>query len=186
MSIKPLDDRLDELSAVSQDVMDIQMTAPADPLPEPIEYSQDEQSFEPVQTAGLIDKAIKGALKKAPKKTEVPIIPKGEESGTVGPYQVVPEATPAKAAEVEALTPTMPVAGKPPETIFNLNLIRDSDSLKQHIEAVGQAFGADKLVKISTRTLQPRRQRKVMTRRLLPRFSTRLRLPRLTRALPTR
>ena len=149
MAIKPLEDRLDELSSVSQDVTDIEMTAPADPLPEPIEYTQDEQAFEPVQTAGLIDKAIKGALKKAPKKTEVPIIPKGEDSGTVGPYQVVPEATPAKAAEVEALTPAMPVEGKPPETIFNLNLIKDSDSLKQHIEAVGQAFGADKLVKIS-------------------------------------
>ncbi len=64
MAMQPLDQRLDELSAVQKDVVDIQNTQPSESLPSPIEYTVDEPAFEPVNVAGLPLGLVKGAIKK--------------------------------------------------------------------------------------------------------------------------
>lgn len=147
MAIKPIEDRLDELTATQKDVADIAMDQPAELLPEPISYNEEPQTFEPENTAGL--GVLREVIRKAPKKTERPIVAPEKELDKVGPYQVMPEAEAAKAEEVLQTAPTMPVEGKPAETVFNLNQIKGDDGLKQFVEANARVYGADKLVKIS-------------------------------------
>lgn len=147
MAMQPLDERLDELSSVQQDVADIQASQPAEPLPEPIEYTQQEPAFEPVDVAGLPFGLLKEAIKKAPpKKPKVP-------EGTVGPYQVVPDAPAEVVQKVERemanLPPEAPMAGKPPEMIFNYNQIVDDNGIKQQMDVVGKFYGVDKFEKVS-------------------------------------
>ena len=148
MAMQPLEERLDELSAVSKDVADIQLTQPAEPLPEPIQYEQTEPAFEPVDTAGLPLGTLKGAIKRAPKRTEIKV-----EKGAVGPYEVIPDAPPEVAAKVErdlaGLPPEAPMTGKPPETPFNLDQIADENGLKQFIDVTARTYGADKLERVS-------------------------------------
>ena len=148
MAMKPLDERIDELSAVEQDVADIAVSQPAEPLPEPIEYTTEPTEFEPTEVAG-IGSIIRKAIKSAPKKTERPIISPEKEIDKVGPYQVVPEATAEKAEEVLVRAAETPPTGAPPETVFNLNRINGDEGFKQFIEATAKTYGADKLVKVS-------------------------------------
>lgn len=148
MAMKPLDERIDELSAVEQDIADMQAAQPTEPLPEPIEYNTQPVEMEPVQVAG-IGSLIKNAIKNAPKRTERPVISPEKEIDQVGPYQVVPEATAEKADEVLVKSLETPPTGTPPETVFNLNRITGDEGFKQFIEATARTYGADKLVKIS-------------------------------------
>lgn len=147
MSTPSLNERLDELSAVSQDVAEIQATQPAEPLPEPIEYTQTEPAFEPVDTAGLPLGTLKGIIKKAPKREIKP------PEGKVGPYQTIPDAPPEVVDQVNRqlsdLPPELPMTGKPPETAFNLDLIQDENGLKQFIDSTARVYGADKLERVS-------------------------------------
>lgn len=147
MSTPSLNERLDELSAVSQDVAQIQATQPAEPLPEPIEYTQVEPAFEPVDTAGLPLGTLKGIIKKAPKREIKP------PEGKVGPYQTIPDAPPEVVDQVNRqlsdLPPELPMTGKPPETPFNLDLIQDENGLKQFIDSTARVYGADKLPRVS-------------------------------------
>lgn len=147
MAMQPLDQRLDELSAVQKDVVDIQNTQPSESLPSPIEYTVDEPAFEPVNVAGLPLGLVKGAIKKPTKKA-----PKAPE-GTVGPYQVIPDAPQEVVQKVEQqmanVPPEVPIVGKPPETAFNLDQIKDENGLKQFIDATARVYGADKLERVS-------------------------------------
>lgn len=149
MAIKPLTERLDELNAVNEDVADIQASQPAEPLPEPIEYTTEPTPAEPPVDVAGIGSAIKGAIKNAPRRKQVEIIPKGEDVAPAGPYQVIPEAPAAKAEQILQEAPIAPVVGKPPETTFNLDQITGQDGLKQFIDATANAYGANALPKIS-------------------------------------
>jgi hypothetical protein len=147
MAMQPLDERLDELSAVNQDVADIQATQPAEPLPAPIEYTEEPQAFEPVDVAGLPFGIIRGATKNAPKRKIKP------PEGKVGPYSTIPDA-PAEVAnqvnrQMADLPPEVPMVGKPPDTPFNLNQIADENGLKQFIDVTARTYGADKLERVS-------------------------------------
>ena len=158
MSIKPLNERLDELDSAEKDVAELPMkiSATEDSFPSADEPPQ----FEPVQVAGLKDLKNLGNIFKPSKKSERPLIKPGKEQETVGPYQVMPEATPEKVEKILEEAPSMPVTGKPsptsaevaagvPETAFNLDLIKDDDGVKQFIEATARAYGADKIEKVS-------------------------------------
>jgi hypothetical protein len=155
MAMQPLEERLDELSAVSKDVADIQLTQPAEPLPEPIQYEQTEPAFEPVDTAGLPLGLLQGAIKRAPKRTKIKV-----EKGAVGPYQVIPDAPAEVAAKVESdlagLPPEIPMVGKPPETPFNLDQIADENGLRQFIDVTARTYGADKLDRVSYKEIAAR------------------------------
>lgn len=149
MAIKPLSDRLDELNAVNEDVADIQVSQPNEPLPEPIEYPTEPMPAEqPVQVAS-IGSAVREAIKKAPRRKKVEIVPAGEDVAPAGPYQVIPEAPAAKAEQILQEAPSAPIAGKPAETAFNLDQIVGQDGLKQFIDTTARAYGADTLPSIS-------------------------------------
>ena len=149
MSIAPLNERLDQLSAVDQDIAAIPAVENGNPPPAPIEYTQDPQAFTSETQVASLTGEISKALKRAPRKKDVPITAPGKEVETVGPFQVIPEAPETTVKDVLREMPAAPVEGKPPETIFNLNQIKDSDGLKQFIEATGRAYGADQMLKIS-------------------------------------
>ena len=150
MAIKPLNDRLDELSGVEQDTA--QLPPETQPL-EQIALDNEPVEFEPVQVAGRLD-VLKEILA-APKRTKKPLIQEGAAMEKVGPYQVIKDVTPAEAETILQEAPKMPVSGKPSappgvqETAFNLDLIKDEDGVKQFIEATARSVGADKLQKIS-------------------------------------
>ncbi len=156
MSIKPLNERLDELSTVEQDVA--ALPPESEPV-DPVALTDQNPEFEPTLVAGFKG-MIREAVRKAPKRTERPILPEGTETGKIGPYSVIKDAKPAQAEAIEKATPAMPTTGKPsptsaevaagvPETVFNLDLIDGPDTFKQHIEAVAKSVGADKFEKIS-------------------------------------
>ena len=156
MSIKPLNERLDELSTVEQDVA--ALPPESEPL-DPTALTDQNPEFEPTLVAGFKG-MLRETIKRAPKRTERPILPEGTETGKIGPYSVIKDAKPAQAEAIEKATPTMPTTGKPsptptevtagvPETVFNLDLIDGPDTFKQHIEAVARSVGADKFERIS-------------------------------------
>jgi hypothetical protein len=162
MAIKPLGERLDELSSAELEVQEIAQSQPGEPLPEPIEYETEPAAFEPVQVAGKVSatKEILKAVRNAGKKTERPIIDPKKEIDQVGPYQVVPEATAQKAEEVLSQTQQMPASGVPsptpaqveagvPKTTFNLDQIKGEPEFKQFVESVAKTYGADDIFKIS-------------------------------------
>jgi len=145
MSIKPLTERLDELSSAEQEVQ--QVAPPEVQLDQLIPLTDAGQEFEPTQVAGpesLIRKAIKGA----PKRTEKPMISPQADMEKVGPYQVIREDA-GKAEQVLETAPTAPVTGKPPETPFNLDMITGDDGFKQYIDATARVYGADKIERVS-------------------------------------
>ena len=161
MSVKPLNERIDELSSAEKGLD--QVAPPTARLDELITFTDAGQQFEPVQVAGLFEKGIGAVLRKAareaPLRTERPILPKDVETGKIGQSQVIRE-TGAKGEVVVETAPQMPVTGKPsptsaevaagvPKTAFNLDLIADDDGVKQFIEATARAYGADKIEKIS-------------------------------------
>lgn len=132
---------------------------PDAPIVNPFEPQQEPTEFEPTQVAG-VGSIIKKAIKKAPLKTDKPIVTPGQEVEKIGPYQVIPEAEPAKAEQILQQAPQMPTAGKPSptpaqqamgvqETVFNLDQIQDEDGLKQFIESTARVYGADKIEAIS-------------------------------------
>jgi hypothetical protein len=147
MAMQPLEERLDELSAVQKDVVNIEIDQPGEPLPQPIEYTKQEPAFDPVDTAGLPLGTLKGVIKKAPKREIKPA------EGAVGPYQVIPDAPAEVVQKVEQqmanMPPEVPAVGKPPETAFNLDQIKDENGLKQFIDATARVYGADKLERVS-------------------------------------
>jgi hypothetical protein len=145
MSIKPLTERLDELSSAEQEVAQVvPEQVQQDPL---VELTDVGQEFEPTLVAGpasLIRKAIKGA----PKRTEKPMISPEADMEKIRPYQVIREDMP-KAEAVLEQAPTAPVSGKPPEVAFNLDQITGEDGFKQYIDATARVYGADKIEKVS-------------------------------------
>jgi hypothetical protein len=144
MSIKPLTERLDELSSAEQEVAQV---VPQEVQQQPlVELTDAGQQFEPTQVAGIsmIRKAIKGA----PKRTEKPMISPEADMEKIGPYQVIREDMP-KAEAVLEQAPTAPVSGKPPEVAFNLDQITGDDGFKQYIDATARVYGADKIEKVS-------------------------------------
>jgi hypothetical protein len=150
MAIKPLNERLDELSTVEQDTA--QLPPETQPL-EQIALDNAPVEFEPVQVAGRLD-VLKEVLT-APKRVKRPVIQEGAAVEKVGPYQVIKDVSPAEAEKILEEAPKMPTSGKPSaepgvqETAFNLDLIEDEDGVKQFIEATARNVGADKLQKIS-------------------------------------
>ncbi|HCB48982.1 MAG TPA: hypothetical protein DEP47_05545 [Chloroflexi bacterium] len=154
-----LNQRIDDLAAIAPDAQKTELmpeVGPADVL-----VPEDTQpEFEPTKVAGL-SKIIPQVIKevaKAPLKTKKPIIK--EDTGAVGPYQVIKETDttkigPTKEEQVIQMAPSMPKEGVPSpkpgevKTAFNLNQINDSDSFKQFIESTARAYGADKIEKIS-------------------------------------
>jgi hypothetical protein len=168
MAMQPLEQRLDELSSVEKDVADIQASQPAEPLPAPIEYTQEEPAFEPVNVAGLPLGTLKGILKKAPAKK-----PKAPE-GAIGPYQTIPDAPVETVQKVEAgmaeLPPEVPMVGKPPETAFNLDQIQDDNGLKQFIDVTARAYGADKLERVSYKDIAAKASEEGYDEAFLARF----------------
>lgn len=159
MSIKPIDERLDELGAVERGLAEDKQALGNEPLPEPIQYTTEPVEFEGEQVASLFG-AVKGAIKSATKRTEVPITKPGKAVEKVGPYQAIPNAEPAVAEDILRKAPEMPATGKPSvspvekaagveQTVFNLDQIKDVDGVKQFIEATARQYGADSLPKIS-------------------------------------
>jgi hypothetical protein len=168
MAMQPLEQRLDELSSVEKDVADIQASQPAEPLPVPIEYTQEEPAFEPVNVAGLPLGVLKGVIKKAPKREIKP------PEGAVGPYQTIPDAPVETVQKVEAgmaeLPPEVPMVGKPPETAFNLDQIQDDNGLKQFIDVTARAYGADKLERVSYKDIAAKASEEGYDEAFLARF----------------
>jgi hypothetical protein len=145
MSIKPLTERLDELSSAEQEkVQVVPEQVQQDPL---IELTDAGQEFEPTLVAGP-GALIRKAIKEAPKRTEKPMISPEVDVEKVGPYQVIREDA-SKAQEVLERTADAPVTGKPPEVAFNLNQITGDDGLKQYIDATARVYGADKIERVS-------------------------------------
>ena len=150
MAIKPLNERLDELSTVEQDTA--QLPPETQPL-EQIALDNAPVEFEPTQVAGIKD--IAEIILKAPKRTKKPVIQEGAAMEKIGPYQVIKDAPQATTEKILEEAPKMPTTGKPSaepgvqETAFNLDLIQDEDGVKQFIEATARQYGADKLEKVS-------------------------------------
>jgi len=153
MAIAPLEKRLEQLVQQEQTAPP-DLKAESDALQEiassPVELTPETQQFEPVQVAGPV--SVFKTLKAAPKRTQVPIIRPGAQTEAVGPFQVVRDAEQQVAEDVLQAAPGMPAVGKPspsepgiPATVTNLFNINGPDELKQHIEAVGRAYGADKI-----------------------------------------
>lgn len=156
MAFKPLDERLDDLSAADKE--SAQVVPPETRLDELIPLTDAGQEFEPTQVAGP-GGIFRKMIKEAPVRTERPILPEGVAQGKVGQSQVIRE-TGAKGEVIIESMPQMPTTGKPsptptekaagvPETAFNLDMIQDADGVKQFIEATARAYGADKIEKIS-------------------------------------
>lgn len=156
MAMKPLTERLDDLSGADKTVAELPVDTEQ---PDPTALTDQPLEFEPTQVAGFTS-MLRKAVKEAPKRTERPILPSGTDTGKVGPYQVIKEATPETAQTVLETAPLMPTTGKPspstaevkagvPETAFNLDMIKDEDGVKQFIEATAKTYGADKLEKVS-------------------------------------
>ena len=105
MSIKPLNERLDELESAEKDVAElpVKISATEDTFPS----AEEQPQFEPVQVAGLGDLKKLGNIFKQSKKSERPLIKPGKEQETVGPYQVMPEATTEKVEKILEEAPTM-------------------------------------------------------------------------------
>ena len=144
MAFKPLTERLDELSSAEQEVE--QVAPPEVQLDQLIPLENNGQEFEPTLVAGPL-KFIE-AVKKAPKRTEKPMISPQADMEKVGPYQVIREDA-GKAQQVLETAPTAPVTGKPPETAFNLDMITGDDGFKQYIDATARVYGADKIERVS-------------------------------------
>jgi len=145
MSIKPLTERLDELSSAEQELVEV--TPPEVQLDELIPLTDAGQEFEPTQVAGPAS-LIRKAIKEAPKRTEKPMISPQADMEKIGPYQVIREDA-GKAEQVLETAPTAPVTGKPPETAFNLDMITGEDGFKQYIDATARVYGADKIERVS-------------------------------------
>lgn len=160
MAMKPLDERLNELSGVEQDVA--QNVPQEMQLKDLVPLNNEQPEFEEIQVAGRMD-VIKEILK-APKRTKKPLIQEGADVEKVGPYQVIKETQPQKVEEVTQrmteLAPETPITGKPsvstaekaagvPEAPFNLDLIQDENGVKQFIDSTARAYGADKLERVS-------------------------------------
>ena len=145
MSIKPLTERLDELSSAEQEKAEVvPQQVQQDPL---IELTDAGQEFEPTLVAGPAS-LIRKAIKEAPKRTEKPMISPQVDMEKIGPYQVIREDA-AKAEAVLEQAPTAPVSGKPPEVAFNLDQITGDDGFKQYIDATARVYGADKIERVS-------------------------------------
>lgn len=153
MAIKSADERLNELVEITSEAPGISVSYLE--KTEPVELVESQPAFEPVKVAGLGKEILKGVLKSAPKRKEVPIMSPDKEMEKIEPYILIKEAAPEKAEEILQEAPRMPAAGAPsaepprPETVTNLDLITGPDELKQHIEAVGRAYGADTLERMS-------------------------------------
>jgi hypothetical protein len=145
MSIKPLTERLDELSSAEQELVEV--TPPEVQLDELIPLTDAGQEFEPTQVAGPAS-LIRKAIKEAPKRTEKPMISPEADMEKIGPYQVIREDA-GKAQQVLETAPTAPITGKPPETAFNLDMITGEDGFKQYIDATARVYGADKIERVS-------------------------------------
>ena len=156
MAMKPLNERLDELSGAEQDVA--QNVPLETQLKELVPLQDTQPQFEETQVAGRMD-ILKEVLK-APKRVKKPLIQEGADAEKIGPYQVIREAEPQKAQDILQEAQQMPTTGKPspttaevqagvPETAFNIDLIKDDDGLKQFIESTARAYGADKIEKVS-------------------------------------
>jgi len=166
MAIQSLETKIDSMVQDDQ-VNPVGVDSMSGALPEtaaaPIDIV-DQQTFEPYEVAGLGLGLVKQALKKAPTKTNIPILKGADELGTVGPYQVIKDATPKVAEDILQTAPGMPAAGKPSPTSVELKAgvqatttsldnIIGPDELKQHIEATGRAYGADRLEKVSYKVI---------------------------------
>jgi hypothetical protein len=149
MSIKPLTERLDELSSAEQELVEV--TPPEVQLDELIPLTDAGQEFEPTQVAGPAS-LIRKAIKEAPKRTEKPMISPEADMEKIGPYQVIREDA-GKAEQVLETASTAPVTGKPPETAFNLDMITGEDGFKQYIDATARVYGADKIERVSYKAI---------------------------------
>lgn len=159
MSVKPIEDRLDQMSAIDKTVSELTVGDQEPTQAQPIEYTTEPQSFEPVQVAGPIPRLAETLLK-APKRTTRPLTTPGKEVEKVGPYQVIPDADQATSQRILIETGRMPPEGKPSlttaemaagktETVFNLDQINDADGVKQFIEATARQYGADQIERVS-------------------------------------
>jgi hypothetical protein len=163
MAIKSLDERLNDLSSVEKDLNQVEVTSTAPGISvsyleeqqEPVELVEEQPEFEPIKVAGVGKEILKEVLKSAPKRKEVPVMSPDKQIEKIEPYILIKEAEPEAAREILEEASKMPVSGKPsapegvPETVTNLDMITGPDELKQHIEAVGRAYGADKIERMS-------------------------------------
>jgi hypothetical protein len=161
MAIESLNQRLDQLTPEN---IQVQQTLPnIEPPPfnadtEAILPADEQPVDEFVPEAGLFTQLVKKNIKKAPINTERKILQDDIKSGKVGAYTVVREEAPAGKVLTDAQT--APISGRPSptteqkaagveKTIFNLDLIKDADGVRQFIEAIAKEYGADKLPKMS-------------------------------------
>ena len=159
MAIKPLNERLDELSGAEKNLDVLPVTDEPPQLSDVVELKSEPPEYEGTEVAGGRLDIIKEVLK-APKRVKKPILKEGTETGQVGPYTVIKDAPEATTENILQEAPNMPTSGKPspttaevkagvPETAFNLDLIQDEDGVKQFIEATARQYGADKIEKVS-------------------------------------
>ncbi len=89
MSVKSLNERLDELSSAEKTVDE---TVPANArLDELIPLTNEAPQFEPIQVAGLFQKGVGSIIKSAKEakiKTERPILPENVDQAKIGEFQV--------------------------------------------------------------------------------------------------
>lgn len=161
MAIESLEKRLDSIALQDQALPSTQaVNEGLDSAVEQVQMQPEPEMFDPegVQVAG--GPKVMREILRAPRRTTAPILPPGQDAGTVGPYQVIREAEPQAAEAVLQQAPMMPSSGKPspkqpgvPATVTNLDNIVGPDELKQFIEASGRAAGADKLQRVSYKTI---------------------------------
>jgi len=154
MTVKNIDPLIQDTAELAQsslkDVTGSQEFMPelSDPSADPL--AQEEGEPVEVQVAGLgggIGKFAKGVLSSAKEAKRTPERPDltAKEPKPMEAIETPPEAPqPPEMPEdyFKNLREGMPTEGKPPETVFNLDNINDSDALKQHIELVAQKSGA--------------------------------------------
>jgi hypothetical protein len=121
--------------------------------------SEENNADDPMMVAGPLS-AIKGlkGLKDKKRSGDSLVSPEADRE-EIGSYQVVPEARDDIVEKVLEQTDSAPKTGKPggkPNTVFNLDKIDDTDSLNQHIETVAKVYGADKVPKISYKSIAAR------------------------------
>jgi hypothetical protein len=160
MAIESLNQRLDQLTPEN---LQVQQTLPnIEPPPMDMEADAilpaDEQPVDEFQQeAGLFTQLVK-KIKKVPAGAERRILQKDIQSGKVGAYTVIREDAPVD--EILNKVPSTTPSGKPSptqaqidsgtkKTVFNLDLIKDTDSYRQFLESVAKTYDADKLEKIS-------------------------------------
>lgn len=145
MSINPLEKKIDQMTGEVQSIPSISADAvEPEQLPEPLPYVDAPEEGEPVLVAGKID-LLKNVLKGAGKKAMPDGPPVGAPQPDPGPTQPVlpgmvpPKTPPTNQQFIKAKKQAQ--GGKPPQQVFNYDLITSEEGLNKAVEALAKESG---------------------------------------------